>query len=321
MLQTESRKILYGDDDPWNQTSADNPEWLNLFKKAHGIDSQAPVTGTYMNIDQRLSGHSILKFTGINAHHEVYEDLGIHSGTTVDPSFNVNNFPCATLAENDPMRALSFEFALSGTINHFQDAQRTSSGRQTPYSLPGLTASSTSSASYAPVTTATSTEQLLGIYEPISELACTSEGIGGPCFGESGEVGFATKTAGSAKRRYWLDEQNAHMAPFMATIEKPVYERSSVGLRSFEPINEQACAAAGEPIQGDFEFPSWDELPVDLKNPTSSAGFDSAIPISTAGVSLSAIEGTTSMLWDDTEMNFDMDMDMDLDLDLDLAQV
>jgi hypothetical protein len=46
MLQTESRKILYGDDDPWNQTSADNPEWLNLFKKAHGIDAQAPVTGT-----------------------------------------------------------------------------------------------------------------------------------------------------------------------------------------------------------------------------------------------------------------------------------
>jgi hypothetical protein len=49
MLQTESRKILYGDDDPWNQTSADNLEWLNLFKKAHGIDAQAPVTGTYTN--------------------------------------------------------------------------------------------------------------------------------------------------------------------------------------------------------------------------------------------------------------------------------
>lgn len=45
MLQVESRRILYGDDDPWNQTSADNPEWLNLFKKAHGIDAKAPVTG------------------------------------------------------------------------------------------------------------------------------------------------------------------------------------------------------------------------------------------------------------------------------------
>jgi hypothetical protein len=40
MLQTQSRRILYNDDDPWNQTSADNPEWLNLFKKAHGIDTK-----------------------------------------------------------------------------------------------------------------------------------------------------------------------------------------------------------------------------------------------------------------------------------------
>lgn len=48
MLQSEARRILYGDpDDTWNQTSADNPEWLNLFKKAHGIDLNAPVTGTY----------------------------------------------------------------------------------------------------------------------------------------------------------------------------------------------------------------------------------------------------------------------------------
>lgn len=48
MLQAEARKILYGEpDDPWNQTSADNPEWLNLFKKAHGIEIRTPVTGTY----------------------------------------------------------------------------------------------------------------------------------------------------------------------------------------------------------------------------------------------------------------------------------
>lgn len=46
MLQREARTILYGDpDDVWNQTSADNPEWLSLFKKAHGIGSPAPATG------------------------------------------------------------------------------------------------------------------------------------------------------------------------------------------------------------------------------------------------------------------------------------
>ena len=38
MLQAEARRILYDSDDSWNQTAADNPEWLDLFKKAHGLD-------------------------------------------------------------------------------------------------------------------------------------------------------------------------------------------------------------------------------------------------------------------------------------------
>lgn len=37
MLQREARMILYGEDDPWNQTPADNPEWLNLFKTGYGL--------------------------------------------------------------------------------------------------------------------------------------------------------------------------------------------------------------------------------------------------------------------------------------------
>lgn len=38
MLQQQSRRILYDSDDTWNQTAADNPEWLDLFKKAHGLN-------------------------------------------------------------------------------------------------------------------------------------------------------------------------------------------------------------------------------------------------------------------------------------------
>jgi hypothetical protein len=45
MLQKEARLILYGEADGWEQTAADNPEWLNLFKKAHGIDPNGPITG------------------------------------------------------------------------------------------------------------------------------------------------------------------------------------------------------------------------------------------------------------------------------------
>lgn len=37
MLQRQARLIVYGDDDLWNQTAADNREWLELFKMGHGI--------------------------------------------------------------------------------------------------------------------------------------------------------------------------------------------------------------------------------------------------------------------------------------------
>ncbi|KAL5336023.1 hypothetical protein BJX70DRAFT_373905 [Aspergillus crustosus] len=41
MLQNEARCMLFGDDDPWNQSPADNPEWLELFKKGMGLDTVA----------------------------------------------------------------------------------------------------------------------------------------------------------------------------------------------------------------------------------------------------------------------------------------
>jgi hypothetical protein len=44
LLQNEARVILYDETDGWEQTAADNSEWLNLFKKAHGIDTAASTT-------------------------------------------------------------------------------------------------------------------------------------------------------------------------------------------------------------------------------------------------------------------------------------
>lgn len=37
MLQDEARRIIFGDDDPWNQTSADNAQWLEIFKLEKGL--------------------------------------------------------------------------------------------------------------------------------------------------------------------------------------------------------------------------------------------------------------------------------------------
>jgi hypothetical protein len=149
------------------------------------------------------------------------------------------------------------------------------------------------------------------MYESISELACTSTDK--RCYGENGELGFSTTTAGSQKKRYWLDENTAHVAPFPSTNDdqQHVYECPTVGLRSFEPIDQQSCTAPGE---HDFQFPSWDQLPEELQNPTTSAGFDSMVHGATMGAE-------TAMPWDDAEMGFAMDMDMDLDLDVELGEL
>ena len=63
MLQAQARRILYDDDDTWNQTAADNPEWLDLFKKAHGLDFiPSDVGGQGQQIPEDL---------------ETYQDLGL----------------------------------------------------------------------------------------------------------------------------------------------------------------------------------------------------------------------------------------------------
>lgn len=43
-LQQKARLIVYGEDDPWNQTAADNSQWLDLFKDGYGIGTHASST-------------------------------------------------------------------------------------------------------------------------------------------------------------------------------------------------------------------------------------------------------------------------------------
>ena len=38
MLQDEGRRTIYGTDDPWNQTCADNPVWLSVLKRDAGLE-------------------------------------------------------------------------------------------------------------------------------------------------------------------------------------------------------------------------------------------------------------------------------------------
>ncbi|KAE8154522.1 hypothetical protein BDV25DRAFT_171772 [Aspergillus avenaceus] len=39
MLQDHAREVIYGCDDPWNQTCADNPIWLSFLKRDNGIET------------------------------------------------------------------------------------------------------------------------------------------------------------------------------------------------------------------------------------------------------------------------------------------
>lgn len=94
MLQTQARYILYDSDDPWNQTAADNPEWLTLFKQAHGI--------------------STVPSGGETKYQNVLEDLGITETSKTDPSFNLSQFICQSGAGNPN---IPYECDLTGTMN------------------------------------------------------------------------------------------------------------------------------------------------------------------------------------------------------------
>lgn len=76
-LQRQARMILYDSDDAWNQTAADNPEWLDLFKKAHGLDFiPSAIGGQGVQVPEDL---------------ETYTDLGLRIPFTVQlQAYNQN---------------------------------------------------------------------------------------------------------------------------------------------------------------------------------------------------------------------------------------
>lgn len=237
---------------------------------------------TWFTTQDRLLIHP----TDIDAHHEVFEDLGLHSNTKVDASFDLNNFECGGLSVNSNSHA-DYHCRLAGSMNFLPQT----SGRQSPQSNPGLSGSASASPG-----------------SMISRKAITT-------------------TQG---------DMLASLMGQCSAAGESVYECAKVGLRSFSPLDAQACPVdndvampaiqeksctkAGEiiPETGDFQFPSWDQLPVDLQNPITSADFDSTIPISTTGFTMPNAEGTVGdfMAWDNDEMNFAMDMDMDLDMEM-----
>ncbi len=56
-LQKQGRLIIFYNDDMWNQTAADNPDWLDWFKKANGIGSGALSPSSGGTRGQSSDGH------------------------------------------------------------------------------------------------------------------------------------------------------------------------------------------------------------------------------------------------------------------------
>ncbi|KAI9690085.1 MAG: hypothetical protein M1820_010024 [Bogoriella megaspora] len=94
MLQDHARNILYDNNDPWNQTAADNTEWLSLFKKAHGLG--ADIAGT----EEQNLGKSLSVPLWDPQDIEKYGDLGL------SVPFSLTGFPNASKPMSPPQNAM-----------------------------------------------------------------------------------------------------------------------------------------------------------------------------------------------------------------------
>lgn len=287
MLQREARLILYEEDDPWHQTAADNPEWLNLFKKAHGIDDSLPLPG-------------------VASQHEIFEDLGVRPDARLDQSFNLGNFECVRKNQDNPAtRSFAFECSLSGSMAMSRAGQGT-----VPFSLPTLTTSTTTSgASNLPTTTFA---DLQGLNGPISELECV-DAPGGLCIGEDGELGLAT-AQGTCARSTSAQELTATKA--LDSFMTPITETSCTA--AGEPIQADFGFPAWDQLGDDFDL-STTSAGLSSSVPVTS-GFGGVL-----ASGAEAIQGRMGspqvMRWDDHELGFNFDIDMDLDNSVDILNL
>ncbi|KAK4569380.1 hypothetical protein LTR86_003143 [Recurvomyces mirabilis] len=105
MLQQQARRILYESDDSWNQTAADNPEWLDLFKKAHGLDFiPDAVGGLGLDIPEDL---------------ETYGDLGLRIPFAVQLA--AYNSKQAVGQSSSKFVPEAYHEALANRRTHFRD--------------------------------------------------------------------------------------------------------------------------------------------------------------------------------------------------------
>jgi hypothetical protein len=330
MLQHQAREILYESDDPWNQTAADNPEWLNLFKKAHGIDNTETRAWKHQDIledlgissDARLDRSFNLSNFGVdgsfvrqNYFVDVGEDLDLNPNTQVDSSVDLTHFSVITQPPNTAEAiALAYECSLSGTLN-MSMAGHSVSRSNTPLTTPTSISQSTPGTSNHLPTTFLDLSNNLD--DPIAEYACTEE-PGGPCLGEAGELAYAVHEGECARlgsTNYFLPNPTTTTTamsmppPQLPTASSSLHPTASSSLQSESP----------------FDFTSWGRnFSTSLPHSTARLS-DSVLANSSMGMGMNTNKNMTSFggntfggnsqAWDDNELDFALDMDMDMDMD------
>lgn len=122
MLQTEARCIVYGDDDPWNQTAADSPEWLIMFKEGMGLESA--------HLSQPINSRSQIE----DENYHFYLPWSAEQWTPYDPGANCVDQDALDMASGGNM-AWSWlspeclaEFRQHSTTKCFQHSEQAGSG-------------------------------------------------------------------------------------------------------------------------------------------------------------------------------------------------
>jgi hypothetical protein len=322
MLQHQARLILYDDDDTWNQTAADNPEWLGLFKQAHGLEADAQLSGDI-------------------APHEVLEDLGLNPNAQLDKSFSLKHFRRFHKNNNHSHeQALAIECRLAGSLNISKMVNGMGEASEA-FELPDLSSLTNTATTANPLPRSSAVAPSFhGLEPPMQRLASTLWG-GDRVNGE----GMASK----GKTSFFPTTSIMHMPPVLeatATTTSNEAMPDHFGFPNWDQLPEGFdLSLPTSTTMPDFNIPGptaaafdttaaaivntgfdmgFDDRGLDMTGTTGTRtetgdGFGSGFETATA-IENSVIQGTIDnpqiMRWDDEELGFDMDMDLDRSLDL-----
>lgn len=121
MLQTEARRIIYGSDDSWNQTCADNIIWLNVLKRDCGLQTavnndQIQFSDLGMQPPFAVSGGLRAAPREINVlARTVCHGAPVHSPAISSPGFRSPAFPGTGFSSAGPSRPGSLSGSYAGS--------------------------------------------------------------------------------------------------------------------------------------------------------------------------------------------------------------